>query len=64
MSRMSFVVATATAVALLPSSMVAQSAAPRMSALSPTSAMLLTRPESSSYRVTMTPIAPTFSSPT
>jgi hypothetical protein len=55
---MSFVVATATAVALLPSSMVAQSAAPRMSALSPTSAMLLTRPESSSYRVTMTPIAP------
>jgi hypothetical protein len=58
MSRMSFVVATAAAVALLPSSMIAQSAAPRMSALSPASAMLLTRPESSGYRVTMTPIAP------
>jgi hypothetical protein len=55
---MSFVVATATAVALHPSSMVAPSAAPRVSARSPTSAMLLTRPESSSYRVTMTPIAP------
>jgi len=58
MSRTSFVVATAAAVALLPSSMLAQSAAPRMSALSPTSAMLVTRPESSAYRVTMQPVAP------
>jgi hypothetical protein len=59
MSRASLiVVATSAAVALLPSSTVAQSAAPRMSALSPVSAMLLTRPESSAYRVTMTPIAP------
>lgn len=58
MSRTSFVVATAAAVALLPSPMLAQSAAPRMSALSPTSAMLVTRPESSAYRVTMQPIAP------
>ena len=60
MSRASFIfVATAAAVALAPSSARAQSAAPRISALSPTSAMLLTRPESSAYRVTMTPIAPT-----
>ena len=58
MSRTSFVVATAAAVALLPSSMLAQSATPRMSALSPTSAMLVTRPESSAYRVTMQPVAP------
>jgi hypothetical protein len=58
MSRASFVVATAAAVALLPSSLVAQSAAPMMSALSPTSAMLVVRPESSAYRVTMQPIAP------
>lgn len=58
MSRTSFVVATAAAVALLPSPMLAQSAAPRMSALSPASAMLVTRPESSAYRVTMQPIAP------
>jgi len=58
MSRTSFVVATAAAVALLPSSMLAQGAAPRMSALSPTSAMLVTRPESSAYRVTMQPVAP------
>lgn len=58
MSRTAFVVATAAAVALLPSPMLAQSAAPRMSALSPTSAMLVTRPESSAYRVTMQPIAP------
>jgi hypothetical protein len=58
MSRAPFlVVATAAAVALLPSSMVAQGATPRMSALSPTSAMLLVRPESSAYRVTMAPIA-------
>jgi hypothetical protein len=58
MSRASFlVVATAAAIALLPSAAVAQSAAPRMSALSPTSAMLVVRPESSAYRVTMTPIA-------
>jgi len=59
MSRASFfIVATAAAVAALPSSLVAQSAAPRMSALSPTSAMLLAHPESSAYRVTMQPIAP------
>ena len=59
MSRASFfIVATAAAVAVLPSSLVAQSAAPRMSALSPTSAMLLARPESSAYRVTMPPVAP------
>jgi len=58
MSRISFVVmATAAAVALSPSSMVAQGAAPRMSALSPTSGLLLARPESTSYRVTMTPVA-------
>jgi hypothetical protein len=55
---MSFVVvATAATVALLPSSMLAQSTA-RMSALTPTSAMLVARPESSAYRVTMRPIAP------
>ena len=58
MSRTAFVVATAAAVALLPSPMLAQSAAPRMSALSPASAMLVTRPESSAYRVTMQPVAP------
>ncbi|HEX7980287.1 MAG TPA: hypothetical protein VF461_16875 [Gemmatimonadaceae bacterium] len=58
MSRASFVVATAAAVAILPSSILAQSAAPRMSALSPASAMLVVRPESSAYRVTMPPIAP------
>jgi len=58
MSRASFiVVATAAAVALVPSAH-AQSATPRMSALSPASAMLLTRPESSAYRVTMAPVAP------
>jgi hypothetical protein len=59
MSRASFVVvATAAAVALLPSSTLAQGAAPRMSALSPTYAMLLARPESSGYRVRMQPVAP------
>jgi len=59
MSRIAFVAATAAAVALGPSSIFAQSAAPRASALSPTSsALLLARPESSAYRVTMTPIAP------
>jgi hypothetical protein len=59
MSRLSFVVvATAAAVALLPSSLLAQSATARMSALSPTSAMLVARPESSAYHVTMPPIAP------
>ena len=59
MSRTSFVVvATAATVALLPSPLLAQNAAPRMSALSPTSAMLVTRPESSAYRVTMQPVAP------
>ena len=58
MSRFAFFVATAAAVALLPSSMTAQSAAPRMTALSSTSALLLARPESSAYRVTMAPIAP------
>jgi hypothetical protein len=59
MSRASFIfVATAATVALAPSFARAQSAAPRISALSPASAMLLTRPESSAYRVTMTPIAP------
>jgi len=60
MSRIVFVAATAATVALLPSSMIAQSAAPRTSALSPvSSALLLARPESSAYRVTMTPVAPT-----
>ncbi len=59
MSRASFfVVATAAAVALLPSSVVAQSAAPMMSALSPASVKLVARPESSAYRVTMQPIVP------
>ncbi len=59
MSRASFfIVATAAAVAVLPSSLVAQSAAPRMSALSPASAMLLARPESSAYGVKMQPVAP------
>ena len=59
MSRASFfIVATAAAVAVLPSSVVAQSAAPRMSALSPASAMLLARPESSAYGVKMQPVAP------
>jgi hypothetical protein len=59
MSRIAFVAATAAAVALGPSSIFAQSVAPRASALSPTSsALLLARPESSAYRVTMTPIAP------
>ena len=59
MSRASFIfVATAATVALAPSFARAQSVAPRISALSPASAMLLTRPESSAYRVTMTPIAP------
>jgi hypothetical protein len=59
MSRASFfIVATAAAVAVLPSSLVAQSAAPRMSALSPASAMLLARPESSAYGVKMQSVAP------
>jgi hypothetical protein len=60
MSRASFlIVATATAAAALaaPSSMLAQSTASRLSPLSPTSAMLLARPESSAYVVTMPPIA-------
>ena len=58
MSRTSFVVvATVAAVALLPSSLLAQSA-PMMSALSPISAKLVARPESSAYRVTMQPIVP------
>jgi hypothetical protein len=59
MSRASFfIVATAAAVAVLPSSLVAQSATPRMSALSPASAMLLARPESSAYGVKMQSVAP------
>ena len=60
MSRASFLlVATAAAAAVLasPSSMLAQSSASRLSPLSPTSVMLLARPESSSYVVTMPPIA-------
>jgi hypothetical protein len=59
MSRASFlVVATATAAALAPlSSLLAQGAAAPMSALSPASAMLAARPESSAYLVTMPPIA-------
>ncbi len=58
MSRASFlVVATAAAALVPPSSILAQSLAPRMSTLSPTSAMLVARPESSSYLVTMPPIA-------
>jgi hypothetical protein len=59
MSRLSYlVVATAAAAALLPpSAILAQGAALPMSALSPTSAALAARPESSSYLVTMPPIA-------
>jgi hypothetical protein len=58
MRRASFlVVATAAAAALAPSSSIlAQGAASRMSAVSPTSVMLVARPESSSYLVTMPPI--------
>jgi hypothetical protein len=56
MNRASFVALAAAAVAMLPSSVLAQGAAPRMSALSPTSALLVARPESSAYRVTMPPI--------
>jgi hypothetical protein len=58
MSRASFlIVATAAAAALVPSSSIlAQSAAPRLSALSSSSA-LPARPESSAYVVTMPPIA-------
>jgi len=59
MSRASFlVVATAAAAALVPSSSIlAQSAAPRLSALSSTSSLMAARPESSAYVVTMQPIA-------
>jgi len=60
MSRASFIaVATSAAVALMPSVLVAQAAAPRQSGLSLASAAVAVRPESSATsRVTMPPIAP------
>jgi len=60
MSRASFIaVATSAAVALMPSALVAQAAAPRQSGLSLASAAVAVRPESSATsRVTMPPIAP------
>jgi hypothetical protein len=52
------IIATALAAALVPpSSILAQNTTLRSSALSPTSALLVARPESSSYVVTMPPIA-------
>jgi len=58
MKRQSFVGVGAAAVgALLPlATLSAQVAAPRLSAVSPVSALLVARPESSSYRITMSPI--------